>query len=494
MTRCIISSMSINNLYTGKVAAEIDRIAINNYRYQGYELMKQAGRLAFDHLQATLSSLDRTAKILVLCGSGNNGGDGYVLGRCALQAGWSVSLSATNMPTSEESKQAKDQFLKEGGVVQDYSASNVTGEYDAVVDALLGIGLRSAPKGEVGEAIELANSLNGFKLALDVPSGVDADTGGAFKPCFSADLTVTFIANKIGLNTGPALNYVGELRLEGLGVVNEVFSEVKPLARLISKPRLPQRQRNSHKGNYGHVVIAGADTGMLGAVLLAGEAALRAGGGKVTVLSTPGHLDQPALYRPELMSATFIDVIPDALKKVNAVAIGPGLGTGDWGLSLLNEVLALNVATVIDADALTLLAANKQQLPANCVLTPHPGEAARLLAAASQDIQADRATAAVKIAQQYGAVCVLKGAGTLVATPAGQLYLCGQGNPAMATAGMGDVLTGMIGALLGQGYHPHNAACTAVSWHAATADRLVYEQQRYSLVASEVAKALSQTS
>lgn len=480
--------MQTTNLYSGQAAQAIDQLAINQYGYDSFSLMTRAGESAFAQLQAHFE-LARPA-LLILCGCGNNGGDGYVLGRCAIQAGCEVTLIAGSSPKTTDAQRARAEFESIGGVCSGKPVLKEA-EFDVVIDALLGTGLKSAPRGDCAELIELANQLSATKCALDVPSGVNADTGNVYSPAFSADLTVTFIVPKLGLMTGAALNFVGKVVLEDLAVERKIIAEVAPCARLIAQPKLPIRTPDSHKGSYGHTLIAGGAPGMYGAALLAGESALFAGSGKVSILSTPDNLDRAALYRPELMSREFNNERDaEAMQGASSLVLGPGLGLGHWSRQLFTAGLSVAAPKVIDADALTLLANSPQALSTPCVLTPHPGEAARLLATSTHAIQEDRASAAKEIAERYSAVCILKGAGTIIATPAGEVVLCDRGNAGMATAGMGDVLSGMVGALLAQGYDIFAAACTGVFWHADTADRLIKETSRVSLLAGDVSRNL----
>lgn len=491
-----------DDIFTGQQAQQIDSLAINQHGHLGFELMSEAGEHAFGVLQQIFSDDDSTTRLLVLCGPGNNGGDGYVLARYALEAKWQVSLIAVGDAKTNDAQQAAAEFVAAGGEVIQFGTAAVKsalqGSYQVVVDALLGVGLESAPRAAVAELIMAARQINALKFAIDVPSGVNADSGYAYEPSFMADLTITFIVKKLGLLTGPALNYVGELVTQPLAINASIIAEIRPTAHRLTAARLTShlslRAKDTHKGQFGHVVVAGSDNGMLGASLLAGQAALRCGSGKVSVLSTPEHLDKPALSCPELMSLAYRvgDELRDMLQVATAVAVGPGLGLQSWGEGLLQQVLDLDRPTVIDADALTIIAREQPSLPVATVLTPHPGEAARLLECSGSDIQAERPAAAQAIARRYNATCVLKGAGTLVATAAGDLLVCDRGNPGMASAGMGDVLSGMIAAFLGQGLNPEEASGVAVWLHSAAADQAVESIAPASLIASDLIAQLPQ--
>ncbi len=476
-------------IYSGSATKEIDRYAIEQGGFDDFELMSQAGERAY---QCIAKIFPTASSMIVLCGGGNNGGDGYIVAAAALAASWRVHLIAASPAKTNSARKAAERFHKLGGRTLTNAESLDEDHYDVVVDALLGVGIRGAPNGKVSDLIKLANTLKAYKFSVDVPSGVCADTGQCHQPCFRADKTLTYIAHKIGLMTGPAKNMVGELRLETLGLPSSVKERFAPLATVLPKPDVTRRSSDSHKGLYGNVVICGGDTGMLGAVLLAGRAALRSGSGKVHVLSAKNHLDMPALSTPELMSTLFDDEGVDLCEKAHAIALGPGLGLADWGREVFERLIGLDVSKVIDADALTLLADSVQQLdPTNSVLTPHPGEAAKLLKCATAEIQKDRRLAALAIAKRYQAVCVLKGAGSLVASPDGRLWVSTVGNAGMATAGMGDVLTGMVAAYLGFGYSPLRAAKSAVFMHSYTADRCCQYQSQSSLIATDVIEALA---
>ena len=475
-------------LYTGTAAREIDRIAIDEVGIAGLDLMTRAGASAF---QLIKRQFECPGSMLVLCGGGNNGGDGYVVARCALEDGWSVTLVALAEASTPDAGAACQQYLDAGGEIQSSMDSLDASEYSVIVDGLLGIGLTGEPREPYASCLRKANQLVGFKLALDVPSGVNADTGQVFQPAFNADVTITFIVPKIGLFTGPATSIVGMVSVESLGLDPEIPSRVNACANLITRPHLQRRAKDSHKGDYGTTAITGGDHGMFGAVLLAGRAALRSGSGKVYVVSTDEHLDSPALYTPELMSAVFEGRLASPLDTADAIVLGPGMGLARWGRDLFAAVIESDRPLVVDADALTVLAeTDLRSHLGNWVLTPHPGEAARLLGCTTRDIQQDRLAAALEIARSRNAVCVLKGAGTLVATAEGEAGLCDRGNPGMATAGAGDVLSGVIGALLAQSYAPAVAARAGVWLHARAADLMVQRVGEISLIAGDIIEGL----
>lgn len=483
------------SFFTGIAAKQIDQIAINEFGHKGLDLMTRAGQFAFHKISQSLARQAGPIEMLLMCGPGNNGGDGYVIGRCAIEAGWQVNLIAFGDPKSDDARKVAEQFQSAGGVIAAADSFSHSMDVDVVVDALLGVGISGAPRAAMASAINNANKLNSLKVAIDVPSGVDADTGFANHPSFRADLTISFIVEKIGLHTGPALNYVGDVAVDDLGIASKAIERVAPCANLLqpSKNLFDRliRQPDSHKGSYGHVVVAGGDNGMLGATLLAGRAALRCGSGKVHILSTVEHLDMPALSCPELMSAVFIENDTNLVQQASVMGLGPGLGVADWGRRLFDSLIKLEMPMVVDADALTLLAEKGGRTTKSpWVLTPHPGEAARLLGCSNAQIQKDRLSAALEIAKQYDCVCVLKGAGTLIAGGGDLPVLCDRGNAGMASAGMGDVLTGLIAAFVGQGLEPRQAAELAVYLHACAADEVVKSGAQVSLIASDVINQL----
>jgi NAD(P)H-hydrate epimerase len=305
---------------------------------------------------------------------------------------------------------------------------------------------------------------------------VDADTGNVPGVAIRADATVTFVAHKRGLFTGPALSCCGEIVLDDLKIPDAAFADAVADARLIDaedvRLSLPARRADAHKGNFGHVLAIGGDAGMGGAIRLAGEAALRVGAGLVSVATRGEHVSALNAARPELMAhdVSGPQDLEALLHRSTVIAVGPGLGQRAWGHALWLSAIASGKPSVFDADALNLLALDAPALPANAVLTPHPGEAGRLIGRDTNAVTADRFAAVRAIARKYNAVAVLKGAGTLVATPDGEVGVCPWGNPGMASGGMGDVLTGVIAGLLAQGLDAWHAACCGVALHALAGD------------------------
>ena len=477
-------------LYTAAQVRELDRQAIEELHVDGYALMEQAGEAAF---AALLVEWTQVRHVVVICGAGNNGGDGYVIARLAQEHGFDVQLWAATPvdKLSGSAKLAADAAIESGVSVQPLRPGDLVTwpSTGVVVDALLGTGLQGNVRAEQAAIIEQMN-LSGLPvLAVDVPSGLCSDTGNVLGCAVKADLTITMIAHKRGLFTAQGPVYAGDVRLAKLGVPQAVLDTQIPSGQLMSwhqiqrlNPLVGRRVLDAHKGHFGHVVICGGDSGFGGAVIMAAGAALRAGAGLVSVATHGAHI-APLLARyPEVM-AHAVAGGQDAqglLAKADVIVIGPGLGQGHWGQQLLQQVMLLDTPVVLDADALNLLAQGRIQhnLGArDSVMTPHPGEAARLLDVATDQIQRDRFYAANQLSERYHSHVVLKGLGTLV-TDGQHMRVCTDGNPGMASGGMGDVLCGILGAMLAIQQNPAThtkcslklAVETAVCLHSAAAD------------------------
>ncbi len=458
-------------LYGARELAEIDRRAGEN-GLSGPLLMQRAGEAAFRAIAARWPTARRW---LVYAGGGNNGGDGYVVAAQARAAGLAARVAALKPPRKgSAAERACEAYRAAGGDVMAWRDADAT-EADLVVDALLGIGLDRAPTGEAAEAIDAVNHAGAPVAAIDLPSGLLADTGAAPGSAVRAVLTVTFIGLKFGLFTGAGPGLAGRLVFSRLDVPQELEEGLRPLARRIRQElvhtALPPRRRDAHKGRFGHVLVVGGELGMGGAVRMAGEAALRTGAGLVTAVTRPEHVAPILAGRPEIMVYGVSDgVLPAAAKRANVVALGPGLGQCEWGRALWSAALACPVPKVLDADGLNLLAAAPRRRD-DWVLTPHPGEAGRLLQCPPAQIEHDRRAAVRELAERYGGVVILKGAGTLVvSSPEGEIFLCDRGNPGMATGGMGDALTGTVAGLLAQGLDAFTAARVGARVHAAAGD------------------------
>jgi NAD(P)H-hydrate epimerase len=448
----------------------------------GGVLMERAGGAAFALLR---ERFPRARRIAVVCGPGNNGGDGYVLARLAREAGLAaVVLSpADTAGLKGDAGAACAAWHKTAGTVLVLSAEHLQA-CDVIVDALFGTGLERPLEGAWRAAIEAMNDSGRPVFAIDLPSGLHADTGRVLGAAARAALTLSLVGLKAGLFTGQGREHCGLILFDDLGVPGTVFTGVTPLARRITQCNLygllTPRSRHAHKGDAGRVLVAGGQPGMSGAVRLAGEGAYRAGAGLVVLATHPTHAASIGAACPELITYGVNDAqaIQPLLTGAHALAVGPGLGQGEWGRGLWQAVLAAGKPLVVDADALNLLAAQPSSR-ADWVLTPHPGEAARLLSVSTTEIQADRFAAVRAIAQRYGGVCVLKGSGTLIASHSEpSIWLCDRGNPGLATGGSGDVLTGVIVALLAQGLTPIEAARLGVWAHASAGDQAVASGER----------------
>ena len=469
------------SLFRAEQVRELDRLAIDEYRIPGYELMKRAGESAFDVLR---DAWPRAHRIVVLCGAGNNAGDGYVLARCALEQGFDVCVMAFK-PIGKlkgDALAAAEDYQKHNGKLIPFEVYQLDSS-DVIVDALLGTGLEREVEGELFSVIEAANNSVVPKLALDIPSGLHADTGNIMGAAIEADITVSFIGVKQGMFTASGADCCGQIVYDDLQVPSEVFMHVAPAVTRISHSLLDRllwkRPPSSHKGDNGHILIIGGDYGMMGAVGLAGEAALRVGAGMVSIATRPEHTTALTSARPELMCHG-IEKVNDLnvlIQRADVIAIGPGLGRDRWGAQLLGKVMEYDLPMIVDADGLRLLALENAQRD-NWILTPHPGEAGALLNKTNSEIQQDRFDSAKQLQQKFGGVCILKGTGTLIQTGEPLTYLCDAGNPGMGTAGMGDVLTGVIAGLLGQGLDLEDASRVAVYAHSTAADRAAVRGER----------------
>ncbi len=471
--------MDTTALYTVDQVRAFDRAAIDTHGIAGYELMRRAAAAALAHLRM---KWPQARRIVALCGSGNNGGDGYVLARLALAAGFEAGIVAAEpVRAGGDAARAHAAWIEAGGRTLDASAE--LPDADVYVDALFGTGLTRAPQGVALALIEQVNGAKRPVLALDVPSGVDADTGNVPGSAVHAAATITFVARKRGMFTGAARDHCGDTVLDDLAIPASVFAGAQADAGLLEADAiaatLPPRAPNAHKGNFGHVLAIGGDVGLGGAIRLAGEAALRVGAGLVSVATRAEHVGALNAARPELMASGVggPQELETLLQRATVIALGPGLGQRAWGHALWHTAIAAGKPVVLDADGLNLLARDPLSLPANTVLTPHPGEAARLLECDTGAIAANRFAAVRELARRHQCVSVLKGAGTLVATPHGEVAVCPWGNPGMASGGMGDVLTGIIAGLLAQGLDAYRSACIGVALHAQAGDIAAREGQ-----------------
>lgn len=444
-------------------------------------LMERAGAAAW---QRALELWPAAMRYLVVCGSGGNGGDGYVLARLAHTSGREVHAveHAPNGSRHADAVAARAAFVGAGGRILAWQGTLPAAE--VIVDGLFGIGFSGEPEDSAARLIDAMEAHGAPILALDVPSGVDA--AGVSAHALHASATIEFLLPKAVLRTGGARERAGRLSLAALQVPAHV-AEPAPTARFASvgdlRRWLPRRALDTHKGDFGRVACIGGDHGSGGAILLCAEAALRTGAGLVRVHTRDAHRSALLARLPEAMAPAEDDDVDPSWADV--IAVGPGLGQGNWGFTLLHRIIEEARACVVDADALNLVARHAVAMPRDAILTPHPGEVARLLGTSIADVQRDRFAAAARLVDRYGCVAVLKGAGSIVQAPDTLPVVIDAGNPGMATGGMGDVLTGVIAAMRAQGLPPFEAACGGALLHAAAGDGAAGDGQR-GLLASDL--------
>lgn len=501
-------------IVTAAQMKELDRRTISETKMSGATLMERAGSGVVEAMGRAAGSLAEKT-VTVLCGKGNNGGDGFVVARLLRKqrAKVHVLLLARPSDLSGNAKAMHRRFLSVAGA-KAVSASPSTdtiraalAQSDMIVDALLGTGLSASVSAPYRAAIEAINEASVPVVAVDLPSGIHADTGAVMGAAVRADMTVTFGLPKLGLYTGAGLDHAGRIEVVDIGIppafVEAIASRVSLITAGIIRRLIPDRRVSSHKGTYGHAGIIAGSVGKTGAAAMAAKAALRVGAGLVTV-ATPSSvndtleaklLEAMTVPMPETKARTLaragLEEILSFINARTAAAIGPGLTTHPETVELIHALLPrLEKPSVLDADALNALIGRTSLLDA-CkippILTPHPGEMARLVDGAStRSINEDRIGAALTFAQARHVMLVLKGARTVVAHPDGRVAICPTGNPGMATAGTGDVLTGMIVGLLAQGLSPWDAACAGTYLHGLAGDLAAAERGLAGLIAGDV--------
>ncbi len=491
------------DLYDAAGVRAIDRAAIDDLGIPGITLMERAGAAA---MTAIREHWPDARTLSALCGSGNNGGDAYIVARLAHQSGWDVRVYPVSSPAGlkGDARLAYERFKEAGGetlgfIPEDFEATEI------LVDGLLGTGLEREVTSPLAEVIQAVNRYRarGFHhqtnqravVSLDLPSGLNAGTGARLGAAVKADMTVTFVGLKRGLFTGEGPELCGTLVFDDLAIDPQAKLAARPSASRLDSTatQLPIRTRAAHKGLFGHVLVIGGDYGYSGAARLAAEAAARAGAGLVSVATRATHSALMNLACPVLMCHGVEDIaeLNPLLERATVIAIGPGLGRTGWGRSLFRHVLGTALPLVVDADALNILAESPRRSD-HWVLTPHPGEAARLLGLSSTEIQQNRYSAIDDLQANYGGVTVLKGAGTLVKTGGAVPDICTAGNPGMASGGMGDVLTGVIAGLIAQKFSLHEAACLGVCLHAQAGDLAAAGNGERGLLASDLMRPLQQ--
>ncbi len=485
----------LEQLYTGAECRELDRIAIEEHGIDGFELMRRAGRAAFAEL---LTRWPEAGSLSICCGKGNNAGDGYIIAGLAREIGVSVELVQLGDPKQLRgtAARARDWAVNRGVDILSGPTDVLRG--DVVVDALLGTGIVGDLRPAYEDMVKVINNAGCGVLAVDIPTGVNADTGSACEVSVRADVTVTFIGRKLGLYTGPGVSLCGDVVYAGLGVPDAVFRSARgcSLLRYAQLPALEPRDANAYKQALGHVAVIGGDHNMGGAALMAAEAALRVGAGLVSVVTRACHRSAMLSRRPELMvvDADDDEARQELLTRATTLIVGPGLGRSSWGHKLLIEAISLGKPVLLDADGLHGFATLGLQSSGPIIVTPHAGEAAVMLETTSRRIQSDRINAVKRLAKRVSGVAVLKGAGTVIAECGehGPMLagVCGHGNPGMASAGMGDVLSGVVGGLLAQHIAPAHAAVRGVCLHSAAADAAAEQVGQRSLLASDLLPAM----
>jgi NAD(P)H-hydrate epimerase len=497
-------------------ALEVEAIARGT---PGRVLMERAGRGAARVAGQLLRG--RRGPIVIVCGRGNNGGDGFVVARHLRARGRRVDvwLLGSGEAVTGDAAAMLQAWRRGGGRVR---SVQVQGDVDGlaaairnaalVVDALLGTGLNTAVRGLAADVVRVINEADVPTLALDLPSGLSADTGQPWGIAVRAVATATFGAAKVGLYLAPGADYAGQVTLIDIGLGAGAAGRQRTQTELLEAGQvgalLPRRPRAAHKGTFGHVLMVAGSRGKLGAGLLAAEAAARSGAG-LTTLAVPVSLQPAAEGRvPEIMTVGLPDdgdgrvVAPDEeslgaqLARHTVVVCGPGLGSGDGPIAFVATLARLaRMPLVLDADGLNAVAgtAALRHRVGPTVLTPHPGEMARLVAGSIADVQADRLGVARRFAVEQGVVVVLKGAGTVIAAPDGQAAISPTGNPGLASGGSGDVLAGMVGALLAQGLTPFDAAVFAVFAHGWAADAVAARRGELGLLARDLLAELPAT-
>jgi len=499
---------------TGETMQGIDRKAIHELGIPGVVLMESAGRACAEAIIGRFGRGSRKCA-LIFAGKGNNGGDGYVIARLLKKAGWEAQVVVLAAPESISGDAAVNlALLDSDGVIFAPGGAAPHRELfrraTMVVDALLGTGVKSDVTGVYAEAISLINASGLPVFAVDIPSGVDAAAGRVLGTAVRADLTVTFALAKLGNVVSPGAELCGTLQVADIGIPRELLDEAPGVAftdcaaaAMLVRPRSPL----AHKGSCGHTLIVAGATGKTGAAAMAANSAVRTGSGLVT-LAVPGAVNPVIEVKTtEAMSVPVEDhgrgylpagALPFLLRFAagkDAAAVGPGIGGARSTVYLVHSLVAeLPIPLVLDADALNAVARSPELLLQRrervTVLTPHPGEMARLVGATVPDVERDRIGAARAFAARYGVHLVLKGAGTVVAAPDGSVAINGSGNAGMASGGMGDVLTGILVSLLGQGYPPFEACRLGVFLHGLAADLVAAERGMAGMKASDVQECL----
>ena len=481
-------------IYPVALVREIDRAAIAAHGIAGYELMRRAGAAALGHAQ---SRFPRAGRWQFVAGPGNNGGDAWAMARLALAARQPVDVVTLVDPArlGGDAARACGDYVAAGGGYSLWAGALDPGA-GLIVDGVFGSGLAREVNGAFALTIGAMNAHPSPIVSLDVASGIHGDTGRVLGAAVRAELTVALVGLKPGYFLADGVDHTGELRFAGLDLPAACYPRERACMRQLSEGHrrrlLGRRRRNAHKGDFGHVLIVGGSPGMPGAALLAGRAALRAGAGRVSVATHASHAAALAAACPELMVRGVADAaeLAPLIDSASVLALGPGLGDDDWASAIYPAAAAAGQPAVWDAGALTRLS-RRATAHADRILTPHPGEAGVLLHRSAARVQEDRVAALRALTEKYRATVVLKGAATLVGAPGSRPWLCTAGNPGMASAGMGDALTGVIAALRAQGIDAESAAALGVAVHARAGDRATRGGER-GLLAGDLIEAVRQ--
>ncbi|MDP5253236.1 MULTISPECIES: NAD(P)H-hydrate dehydratase [unclassified Vibrio] len=478
-------------LFNTKQIIDLENLWVSNKQGTLSDLMERAGRAAFDFIERQYGN--HPLNVLVLCGQGNNGGDGYVLARWLVKAGHKVTLCYSRPPC----QQAQPAYWAYQQWLNVSSQSHYTGltecevsdlnQFELIVDALFGIGLNRDIAGDVGPLIEKINEATPPVLSLDIPSGVCADSGRIYQHAIAATHTLTFLGRKVGLFTGQAKTFCGQIICCDLNLGHDVDKVLNTSSYLIAQEDLVFKAPalDIHKGRNGKLLCVGGLVAMSGAIDLTSRAALRTGAGLVCVHTHKESRGELAHAYPERMVSSDEQIlVTQRFSWADVLACGPGLGRTEWGEQLYLKCAAVNKPKVVDADGLYWLARYPQK-DAQRIITPHSGEAARLLNCTVAEVEKDRVKATRRLQEIYCGVVVLKGPGTLI-YDGQRSYFCQAGNPGMATGGMGDVLTGVIAALLGQGETLFDAAWRGVLLHSCAADSEALEHGMVGMCAHDL--------
>ncbi|THB66292.1 MAG: NAD(P)H-hydrate dehydratase [Gammaproteobacteria bacterium] len=464
-----------NRLYSAAQNRELDRIAIEDFAIPGYELMQAAGYAVYEQISPQARS------VAIVCGEGNNGGDGFVIGRLLLEANRSVTLILIGKQENIQGDAllACSDFLAAGGIIE--KDISLIDNHDTIIDAIFGTGLCRQVTDLHLQAIVKINAASATVIAVDVPSGCDATCGKIYGAAVYADITVSFIGNKSGLFTGSGKECCGRLIYRPLQVPQRVHT-LPPYALSVFQEQireyLPNRNRDSHKGDFGNILIIGGNYGMAGAAILCALGALRSGAGLVTIATRKEHVNAIFAAHPEIMTHAVESAaqLQPLIDKADVIVCGCGLGQDDWAREMFALTISTDKQLILDADALNQLAQAPTVLKESTIITPHPGEAARLLNCNTQEIQQNRYNSCRELSKKYGAITILKGAGTIISSALfsdifnAEFLVLNNGNPGMATAGMGDLLSGIIAGLCGQTDELYKAAIAAAWIHSEAAD------------------------